>query len=325
MKKLVLPLAATMLVVGSGRVSLVSLQRGGTADAPTSMCAIDMGSNSFKQIVGSFHHGRYEQHSIEKKTLSVGDDVARYGKISDAKLAEIEATLSGFRRSCAERGAAPVVAIGTAAFREAANGDRAVAIAAKFSIPMEIATEQRESELAYLVASLGQDGYAVIDNGSRSIELVAREGRSVPYLVFNEGYRLAYENFFARSDDPQAASIAFRNRLSQHASKAPFMKGKKRLVGVEFGEMAEILFEPAELEGRVLTREELRRKLEQITTGGTDAFQALKKKKDIDRALPRLAVAVALTEEFGYAAIELTARELGAGLIIEAGVGQTIK
>jgi hypothetical protein len=84
--------------------------------------------------------------------------------------------------------------------------------------------------------------------------------------------------------------------------------------------MADILFEPAELEGRILSLADLKRKLEQITTSGTEAFQALKKKKDIDRALPRLAVAAALTEEFGYSGLELTARELGAGLIIEAGI-----
>ena len=34
---------------------------------------------------------------------------------------------------------------------------------------------------------------------------------------------------------------------------APFMKGMKTLVGVEFGEMAAGLFPPAPLEGRVLT------------------------------------------------------------------------
>ena len=62
---------------------------------------------------------------------------------------------------------------------------------------MEIATEQRESELAYLVGSLGQDGYAVIDNGSRSIELVSQRGRGPRYMVFNLGYRIAHEMFFA--------------------------------------------------------------------------------------------------------------------------------
>jgi len=321
MKTLTLPLAGAILVVGSALVPALSAQRSQNGDeAPTPMCAIDMGSNSFKRIVGSFHYGRYEQRDIEKRTLGVGDDVARYGKISDAKFVEIEQALAMFKRSCEERGAAPVVAIGTSAFREAPNGARAIEIAGKFSIPMEIATEQRESELAYLVGALGQDGYAVIDNGSRSIELVSKEGRLLPYFVFNQGYRLAYENFFAASDDPQAASLTFRDRLKQQTSKASFMKGKKKLVGVEFGEMADILFEPAELEGRVLTLAALKRKLEQITTLGPEAFQSLKKKKDIDRALPRLAVAAVLTEEFGYSELELTARELGAGLIIEAGI-----
>jgi hypothetical protein len=45
----------------------------------------------------------------------------------------------------------------------------------------------------------------------------------------------------------------------------------------------------------------------------------LKKTPDIDRALPRLIAAEFLTGEFGYSSLELTERELGAGLIIEAG------
>lgn len=306
-------------VVAFSLLVTAAVTAGAANQARTPICAIDMGSNSFKRIVGSFEKGRYEQRNLERRTLGVGDDVARYGRISDPKLAEIEAALSGFRASCDKEGAAPVVAVGTSAFREAPNGARAVQIAAKFGIAMEIATEQRESELAYLVGSLGQDGYAVIDNGSRSIELVSKEGGALRYRVFNLGYRLAYEKFFGTAEDPAAASLAFRDRLRQETLNAPFMKGKKKLVGVEFGEMADVLFEPAEVEGRVFTLQELKRKLHEITTSGVNAFQALKKRKDIDRALPRLVVAASLIEEFGYSRIELTQRELGAGLIIEVG------
>src|SRR5207247_905510 len=162
--------------------------------------AIDMGSNTFKRIVGSFENGRYEQTNIEKSTLGVGDEVVRYGRISDRKFAEIEKALSRFKTSCEKDSAATVVAIGTSAFRDAPNGARAVEIAAKLGIPMEIATEQRESELAYLAGSVGQDGYAVIDNGSRSIELVSKEEGARRYLVFNQGYRLAYDEFFAAAE-----------------------------------------------------------------------------------------------------------------------------
>ena len=299
---------------------LLSLPIAAEAQLRTPVCAIDMGSNSFRRIVGSFADGRYEQTRIEKVTLGVGDDLASHGRISDAKLVEIAKTLADFRRSCEKEGVSRLMAIGTAAFREAPNGRQVVDLVAKIGIPMEIATERRESELAYLVGALGQDGYAVIDNGSRSIELVSREGRLPRYVVVNLGYRLAYEQFFAAATDPAAAVEAFRSRLTKETSGASFMKGKRKLVGVEFMEMVEVLFAPAATEGRVFTLQLLTTRLRQITSAGPDAFNALKKIKDIDRALPRLVAAVVLMEAFGYSELELTERELGTGLIIEAGM-----
>ena len=283
------------------------------------ICAIDMGSNTFRRIVGLFANDRYTQ-TIETLTLGVGDDLAANGRISQNKLVEIEKALSGFTSSCRQAGASRVMAIGTAAFRDAPNADVVVKLAASLGVPMEIATEQRESELAYLAGSLGREGYAVIDNGSRSIELVTREKGTYRYVVFNLGYRVAYERFFAVATDAMQAYRAFDARLKQEASRAQFMKGKQRFIGVEFGDMVDVLFSPATLEGRVLAIGALRDRLREITGGGADRFKALKKTKDIDRALPRLIVAVSMMEAFGYTELELTERELGAGLIIEAGL-----
>jgi len=290
--------------------------------APLPICAIDMGSNSFRRIVGSFDQGRYEQRHVEVRTLGVGDDLVRHGTISDPKLAEIETVLAAFKTACETEGASRVVAVGTSAFREAPNGRVVVAIAANLGITMEIATERRESELAYLVGSLGQSGYAVIDNGSRSIELVSGDKGAPRYLVFNLGYRLAYELFFAKEANPEIAVRAFRDRLRRETQTASFMRNKKTLVGLEFGEMADLLFGPAALDGRVLTLAQMKQKLQEITGAGPAAFQLLKQQKNIDRALPRLVTAAFLTEEFGYAQLELTERELGTGLIIEAGTKQ---
>jgi exopolyphosphatase/pppGpp-phosphohydrolase len=299
---------------------MVSIAAATTPQAPRQICAIDMGSNTFRRIVGSFENGRYEQKSINQKTLGVGDDVARHGRISDGKLAEIEEALIGFARSCQNEGVTHVVAIGTAAFREAPNGATVITLAAKHRISMEIATELRESELAYLAGSLGREGYAVIDNGSRSIELVSSERRARQHVVFDLGYRIAYETFFAAAENPDAAVQAFRDRLKLEAAKAPFMRGKKALIGVEFGEMADILFDAGEVDGRVFTLQQLKQRLDQITRSGASDFDALKKRRDIDRALPRLVVAAFVTELFGYDRFELTARELGTGLIVEAGM-----
>jgi exopolyphosphatase/pppGpp-phosphohydrolase len=297
---------------------LVTASAAEAATAP--LCVIDMGSNSFRRIVGAFDEGRYQQRTIEKRTLGVGDDVARHGRISEAKLADIGQALTAFADACRKEGVTGVQAIGTAAFRDAPNGPAVVQMARRLGIQMEIATEKRESELAYLVGSLGRDGFAVIDNGSRSIELVAQDGGPPRYSVFNLGYRVAFDTFFANATDPSAAVAAFRNRLRVEAAKAPFMKGKRTLVGVEFAEMVEVLFEPAAIEGRVLTLGELQQTLRRITAGTPAAFRALKRKPDIDRALPRLVAAVTLVEAFGYSQLELTERELGVGLIIEAGL-----
>jgi hypothetical protein len=278
-----------------------------------------MGSNSFRRIVGSYTGGRYQQGGIEVRTLGVGDDVARNGRIGETKLSEIDAALEAFAMACARDGAAPVVAVGTAAFRDAANGAEVVKRAAALGVSMEIASERRESELAYLVGALGEPGYAVVDNGSRSIELVAADGAAPQYLVATLGYRVAYDRYFADATEPAAAVQAFRHELEQAAAKAPFMRARRGLIGLEFGEMLDLFFTESTGDPVVITATQLRAGLAAITGGTPAQFAELKATKDIDRALPRLVSAAYLTEAFGYSQISLTRRELGAGLIIEAG------
>ena len=285
---------------------------------PERICAIDMGSNSFRRIVGTFADGKYTEFRIDSVTMGVGDDVERNRYISEPKLEQIGEQLSAFAQSCAKDGAPNPVAVGTAAFRDAKNGIEAIARAALAGIRMEIASEARESELAYLVGSLGRDGFAVIDNGSRSIELVAKPGGVLQHRVFTLGYRVAYEQFFASATDPAAAINAFRERLRAETSAAPFMQGQQTLAGVEFMEMADVLFKPVG-DGHVFTLAELQARLASIASAPA-AFAELKKAKDIDRALPRLVVAVDLMETYGYREMVVTSRQLGTGLIIEAGL-----
>ena len=307
--------AATLLLV------LATLACSRSSDPVTPMCVIDMGSNSFRRIVGDFDGVNYRQRAIEVRTLGVGDDVTQHGRISDAKLGEIESTLRTFHAACVADNASPIRAVGTAAFRDAPNAAVVVAKASELGIQMEIATEQRESDLAYLVASLGVPGLAVVDNGSRSIELVADAEDRRAFLVFTLGYRVAYERFFAPALDAGAAVAAMRKALEAETADAAFMKGRQKLVGLEFGEMADVLFDGAS-EGRVFTRPQLQDRLRGIASLDAEGFARLKQREDIDRALPRLVVAVWVMEAFAYPELQLTARELGTGLIIEAGMSR---
>jgi exopolyphosphatase/pppGpp-phosphohydrolase len=286
--------------------------------SPEKVCAIDMGSNSFRRIVGHFSEGNYTELSVDSNTMGVGDDVAMNGAISDGKLLQIFQVLQAYTAACSRDGARPPVAVGTAAFRDAPNGDAVVVLAEKAGIRMEIASEQRESELAYLVASLGRDGFAVVDNGSRSIELVAKPGGVLTHHVFNLGYRVAYDQFFKSATDPAEAIVAFRERLRTETAKASFMKGHTTLAGVEFMEMAKVLFKEVP-DAHVFTLAELKARLDAIAADRF-GFGPLRMMDDIDRALPRLVVAVDLMETFGYNELMVTSRQLGAGLIIEAGL-----
>ena len=116
--------------------------------------------------------------AIEPITVGVGDDVS-------IGLRTVSRRETGRNQSeCYRDSGLParpmarrlVVAVGTAAFpRRAERTRQVVELAARLGITMEIATETREAQLAYLVGSLGQDGFAVVDDGSRSIELVAKD------------------------------------------------------------------------------------------------------------------------------------------------------
>jgi len=78
-------------------------------------CAIDMGSNNFKLILGEMKGGRYLQHHFAKNRLGVGDDMSKTGEISPAKLEEIRQTLQEYSGFCDGKGIQARAAVATAA------------------------------------------------------------------------------------------------------------------------------------------------------------------------------------------------------------------
>src|SRR5688572_4705276 len=130
------------------------------------VCAIDMGSNNFKLIIGEMKDGKYRQHYYMKDKLSVGTDISKTGVINRAKLNEIRLILRKYLAICDSERIVTRSAVATAAFREAKNRRDVEELANSLQLPFEIASEERESRLAYLVGTLGKRNLAVIDNGS---------------------------------------------------------------------------------------------------------------------------------------------------------------
>jgi exopolyphosphatase/pppGpp-phosphohydrolase len=284
------------------------------------VCVVDMGSNTFKLIVGEMAGGAYVEHYIDKKTLHVGDDMSKSGRISDGKLKDIRETLAEFRSKCESKGALSFRAVATAAFREAENGRGVVDIGKDVQIPVEIATEERESALAYLTATNGTNNQAVIDNGSRSIELVAKDGTGAPvWKVVNLGYRAAYDQFFANASTFAEGYERMTAALARDLGDLKAYAGRQAIVGIELDEMATYLLKKKKVDGERITLSALNKSISKLKRQNASTFSELKKERDIDRVLPRLVAVEYVLRQTGYRSVGVVSRELGVGLIIEAG------
>jgi exopolyphosphatase/pppGpp-phosphohydrolase len=285
------------------------------------MCVVDMGSNTFKLIVGEMSGGTYVERFVDKKTLQVGDDMSKTGRISDGKLKDIRETLADFRSTCVSHGAVSFRAVATAAFREAENGRHVVDIGKDVEIAVEIATEERESALAYLTATNGARNQAVIDNGSRSIELVAKDADGEPvWKVVTLGYRAAYDQFFHNASTFVEGYDRMKAALARELGELTAYAGRQDLVGIELDEMATYLLKKKKVDGARITLAAVTKQIEKLKRQDADKFSELKKEKEIDRVLPRLVAVEYVLRRTGYQSVGVVSRELGVGLIIEAGL-----
>ena len=286
------------------------------------ICVVDMGSNSFKLILGEMSGGAYVQRHVEKKTMEVGDDMSETGRISEDKLSKIQETLTEFRTRCESKGAVRFAAVATAAFREAKNGSAVVEIGKRVQIPVEIASEERESTLAYLTATDGVENRAVVDNGSRTIELVSKKtlNDAPRWKVVQLGYRIAYLQFFLHATTFADASDKMSAALARDLPDIRFLEGRQDFVGIELDEMARYVLEKEKVNGARITLALLVKRLEELRAQDATQFARLKGVAEIDRVLPRMVALEYLLKKTGYQSVLVVEKELGVGLIIEAGL-----
>ena len=287
------------------------------------VCVVDMGSNTFKLILGEIAGGTYVESYVHRKTLSVGDDMSKTGRISEGKLKDIRETLAEFKERCQSKGAVTFRAVATAAFREAENGSHVVNIGKQIQIPVEIATEERESTLAYMTATNGHRNQAVIDNGSRTIELVAKDANDTPmWKVVKLGYRAAYDEFFLNAATFADAYNRMTAALARDLGDLHAYAGRQAVFGIELDEMARHVLKKKNVSGARIKLSVLRKHIEKLKAQNAEKFSELKKVHEIDRVLPRMVAVEYILKNAGYPSVGVVSRELGVGLIIEAGLRQ---
>lgn len=282
------------------------------------VCVADLGSNSLKIEVGEIFRGEYVQHHLSKKVVGVGDDMSATGRISEGKLAEIGRVLSVFAKRCAKSRVSRRLAVATAAYREASNGQAVADLAAKHGFPLEIASGERESELAYLSCTLGRPGLGVVDIGSRTVELVTRdEAGATLHQLRQLGYRVSFKGFFEKARTFREAAEAYRAELAKELADVSLVRGKPELLGLEIGKPARYLRGRGKIHGVRLGLAEIEAKVLELESQGEKEYRKLKMMEDADGILPRLVLLQHLLRGAEQPAVTVIDRELGAGVIAE--------
>lgn len=291
------------------------------------VCAVDMGSNTFKFIVAEIKSGEYLQYVDDRKTSGVGDDLKNSEKqsgrkiISDGKLKEIKSLLAGFQDECERKTRSRKIhGIATAAFREAENGKTVSEQMHQQGVEMKVLTGEEESVYAYEAATLGERGLAVVDLGSRTTEFVTNTGTKYQWVEIATGYKIAWDDYYDKAE-------TFREASSQHLKKLKEIIGERQkeilrdqqeLKVIEVGETANyILGIPQDqIEGKVITHSQVKNKLKDLFAMDPKSFAELKENfKDAAKVLPRLVLVDFILTETGYDKFRGTDHELNVAIV----------
>jgi exopolyphosphatase/pppGpp-phosphohydrolase len=291
------------------------------------VCAADLGSNTFKFIVSEIKDGQYKQDFDQRRPAGVGDDVnasqQKTGRkqISAVKIKEIESLLAAFQDECEQRThSRKIHAIATAAFREAENRNDVLDALLKQGVAVQILSPKEESMYAYDVATLGDSGFGVVDLGSRTTEFVTKTGSEYRWAEISTGYKTAWDAFYINARTFQQAAAAHLKKLKETIIEKEFeiLSGHKELRVVEVGESSSYLLgiPQNQIEGKVVTKFNIERKLNELSRMDAKSFAALKNSfKDAPKVLPRLVLIDLILERTRYKGFRGTDHELNVAII----------
>lgn len=186
-------------------------------ESSTRLCAaLDLGSNMFRLVIG--RPGGDGVEIVEKavEVVSIGRDVDRGLRITDAARARAAECLDRFRRRAESLGVTKTRSVATAAFRKAENGAAvAEALAPAIGCSIEVIAADREAALAFRGAtseSANHGAVSILDIGGASTEYVARSEGVDFSISLDLGVISLHERIPGSADDPRRA-----RQLEAHA------------------------------------------------------------------------------------------------------------
>lgn len=164
-----------------------------TERAPARRAVVDIGSNSVRLVVYDGPPRAPIPICNEKALCGLGRDMTADGGLNPAAVNDALSTLARFRHVLDDLGRPPVIAIATAAVRDARDGKKFVEAARALGFDVDVVSGEEEGRLAaYGVAAVEPDATGLVgDMGGGSLELAllskgeVEESISLPVGPFN--------------------------------------------------------------------------------------------------------------------------------------------
>ena len=175
---------------------------------------IDIGSNTTRLLVADAANGRLREIVTQRAFTRLGKNLVKGGAIPAEKIQETADVVASQTRIAREVGAETVVAVATAAIRNAPNGDElSEAVEAAGGMPLIVLSDVEEARLSFVgatrtMATPAEGTVAVIDVGGGSSELAIGDPDGT--MRWSESFRIGsgfLADSYLRSDPPSVAEL----------------------------------------------------------------------------------------------------------------------
>lgn len=290
-----------------------------SGSSASKVAALDLGSKTFKAVLGEVQDGRIVTRMLDKRLVGLGRAVASNdGMIGKETLAVARTAMAELKSVCEREGGAEILVVATRAIRSARNGSVILDAARELGLTAEVASGEREAELAYLAVTGGEVGKLVCELGSHSMQLAWRHSGPVESISIPAGYERVYPEFFrdaANFAQARGAYAAFLDDEVQHLAT-----GCGEFIGMAMNTMARFVtgMEKAQVTDRHLSHARVREQVQALTSLSESEFGTFKSTThNADKILSGLILFDHMLERTSQERGFIAEPELPVGLIVE--------